>query len=359
MDRFGVLRYGPTSEWDFLCLTPGARLVVPDGPRWEKPSLSLPFLSDQPISWRCPHDMTQAAREFEVLNTTEVYSRMTARAAHACARTGARLVVTVWETLVDHFTRWTPPYPYWAKTAIREAAAFVACTQRAAHWLTRAHGVAADRIQVVYPGVDLSRFRPQREDPRRETVRVLFAGRLEPQKGVLDLLRCWKSSLAPHPEAELWFCGDGSLRGLLNHVASAEPRIKVLGQLGRAQLPAIYAQCDILCAPSRKKAVWGLPTWEEQFCYAAVEAMASGLPVVAYASGALPEVVGHGNATVPEGDGAGLAKALLRLASDQEARRRQGRWNRKRAEERFDAAGTARHYARVFHRAAAGPEVTS
>jgi glycosyltransferase involved in cell wall biosynthesis len=70
-------------------------------------------------------------------------------------------------------------------------------------------------------------------------------------------------------------------------------------------MPALYARSSALVLAS-------LPTkaWEEQFGMVLVEAMATGTPVVACASGAIPEVLGGAGTLVEPGDWAGLARAL-------------------------------------------------
>ena len=77
-------------------------------------------------------------------------------------------------------------------------------------------------------------------------------------------------------------------------------------------------------------------TWREQFGFAVVEAMASGLPVVAGHSGSLAEVVVEPGSLVTPHDPQVLADHLEALAADPDERRRQGVRNRAIAEERYD-----------------------
>lgn len=84
-----------------------------------------------------------------------------------------------------------------------------------------------------------------------------------------------------------------------------------LGHLPEEELPAFYRSVDVLAVPSLPT-----PTWLEQFGRVAVEAMASGVPVVASDSGALPDVVGGAGVLVPPGDAAALRSALLGFDDD-------------------------------------------
>ncbi len=92
------------------------------------------------------------------------------------------------------------------------------------------------------------------------------------------------------------------------------------------QLPELYRSFDVVIVPSLST-----PGWTEQFCRVAVEAMASGVPVIASDSGALPEVVGDAGLLVPPGDPAALRGALNVLASDPDRRIELGRRGRTRS----------------------------
>jgi GT2 family glycosyltransferase len=101
---------------------------------------------------------------------------------------------------------------------------------------------------------------------------------------------------------------------------------------------------DVLAVPSLTT-----PGWVEQFGRVVVEAMAAGVPVVASASGALPDVVGDGGVLVPEGEPAALGKALLRVG------REPGLWERLRRAGLEQARAcswqqVAQRYDEVYHR---------
>src|SRR5207245_2798836 len=107
----------------------------------------------------------------------------------------------------------------------------------------------------------------------------------------------------------------------------ARDRIRVVGYVHQRDLPSLYREFDVLAVPSLTT-----PTWIEQFGRVAVEAMATGIPVVASDSGSLPEVIGDGGLLVPPGDPRALAAALDRLAGDPAERARLGKAARSRAE---------------------------
>lgn len=159
--------------------------------------------------------------------------------------------------------------------------------------------------RVIPLGVDLDRFRPVEPGVGdlppacREVPRIGFFGKLQPEKGILDLVDALGRMRTP---AHLVCVGSGPLETRLRVAGS---RVHLLGPVPQARLPALYAAMDIVAVPSRTT-----PWWMEQFGRVAVEAMACGRPVAVSDSGSLPGVVGDGARVVPEGDPGAWAAAL-------------------------------------------------
>jgi glycosyltransferase involved in cell wall biosynthesis len=108
--------------------------------------------------------------------------------------------------------------------------------------------------------------------------------------------------------------------------------------------------CDVLVQPSRLQERGG---WKEGFGLAVVEAMHVGTPVVAYANGALPEVVGDCGLVVPEGDHVALGQAVSRILEDDALRERCIAGGRARSRERFQLRRVVREMAACYREAAA------
>jgi len=207
--------------------------------------------------------------------------------------------------------------------------AFVAPSHHAAGQLARL-GVPARRLHVVphYLPEEAIAARSRAGDGRF----VLYAGRLSEEKGVAVAVEA-----AVHAGVPLVVAGEGPLEGeLRERAAGARPEaVTLLGRVDRPRLGGLLAEAAAVVVPS---------LWDETFGYAALEAMAAGVPVVASRTGALPEVVGEANC-VPRGDARALASALRDLWEDPARREAEGDALIARARERF---GRERHTERLL-----------
>ena len=148
---------------------------------------------------------------------------------------------------------------------------------------------------------------PDQVGPPERPPHVLYAGRLSPEKGVLELVEAARG-------LPLVVVGDGLLRDRVPHAIGAVPH---------AELGAYYERAAVVAIPSRR----------EGYGVVAREAMAYGRPVVASAVGGLLEAVEDGvtGLLVPPGDVAALEAALRRVLADEELGAHLGAAARKRA----------------------------
>ena len=202
---------------------------------------------------------------------------------------------------------------------------------------------ARRRVRVVYDGVadtgfDRRACRALVEELVGGGEIVTLTGRLCPGKGQRELIEVARTVLTRRPSVRFLLIGDED-PAYPGHRAKLEGRVREL-ELGgavtfaghRADAVALVAGSDLLVAPSRCDPVYG---WSEGFGLAPVEAMVVGTPVVAYANGSLPEVLGDAGRVVLEGDRAALAAAITDLLGDPLARAELARRGRRRAQTRF------------------------
>jgi glycosyltransferase involved in cell wall biosynthesis len=180
-------------------------------------------------------------------------------------------------------------------------------------------------VEAVSCGIDLDRFQPRPWDRIRAQERfglpdlptVLFVGRLDEEKRLDDLILALPQVLN-HVGAQVVLAGTGGRRAALERLASrigARERVRFLGFVPDADLPLVYAAAD----------VFAMPGIAELQSIATLEAMASGLPVVAADAMALPHLVdGNGHLYAP-GDVRAMARLLTAVLTDSGLRAAMGR----------------------------------
>jgi len=204
--------------------------------------------------------------------------------------------------------RYPPPFRWFEQWALRHMAGAYTCNAEAGAILRR-KGLRGEHL-VLPLGVDVDRFTSVNHPPPAGTLRVGFVGRLIPHKGVDFLLH----AVAPDPRLHLDVFGAGPEEDRLRALAATlriEGRVAFHGYVDEADVPGVYRRLDVLAVPSVP-----MPGWIEQFGRVVVEAQASGVPVVASDSGALPDVVGSSGLLVPPRDPDSLRSALVRFLEE-------------------------------------------
>ncbi len=214
--------------------------------------------------------------------------------------TGKPFVVQLWGTDVELARRARPL----ALRVLRRARLAICASNALAE---AARELGAREVRVIPSGVDV----PERVGEEAEPPEVLFAGRLSPEKGILELVEAADGM-------KLTVAGDGPLRA---RVPGA------LGFVPHHALGPLYEQAAVVAVPSHR----------EGFGVVCAEAMAHGRPVVAGAVGGLLDLVVDGvtGLLVPPRDVPALRAALERLLGDRELRRRMGAAARERARAHF------------------------
>lgn len=198
---------------------------------------------------------------------------------------------------------------------------FVTAPTATAAKLSQRPGLGKEVIPISC-GIDLRRFRPGNDDsklrqkyglPARLT--LLYAGRLDREKRIDVILRAMPA-IVESVDAQLVVAGPGKLRRDLEVLADhlrIKYRVIFLGYLPDEDLPRIYGLADVFVTASVA----------ELQSIVTMEAMASGLPIIAANAVALPELVHHGENgfLFPEGDAQALAAATVKILSDEPLRK--------------------------------------
>jgi glycosyltransferase involved in cell wall biosynthesis len=261
----------------------------------------------------------------DVVHAAELSYWFAADSARRKAGNGYKLALTVWET-IPFLGVYRNRYPRsYREETLAATDLFLPATERAREALVL-EGVSHERIEVVYPGVDVERFAsaPAPDPPPTEHV-IVSPGRLVWEKGHQDVMRAFAAlerGLVPgRPSAgiRLLIVGAGPEEARLRRYAD-ELGISDLVDFRSVpyeEMPAVFASSSCMVLASLATASGGyvvgdIPRlfWEEQFGMVLAEAMAAGLPIVAASSGAIPEVCGDAAAYFVPGDWMGLAVRL-------------------------------------------------
>ncbi|MSR46921.1 MAG: glycosyltransferase [Planctomycetes bacterium] len=196
--------------------------------------------------------------------------------------------------------------------------AFVAVAHGAADYLVEHEGVPRAKVVVIHNGVDVERFDGSGRTAIRaelqladDQVALMHVAVFRPEKGHAVVLRALRQVVDVEPRVRLFLIGDGPERPAIERTIaelSLGGHVTLLGQ--RDDVERLLAAGDIALLASFDRV--------ETFPVALLEAMASGLPIVATRVGSVHEMVteGENGTLVAPGEDVGLAGALLRLIGD-------------------------------------------
>lgn len=201
----------------------------------------------------------------------------------------------------------------------------------------------ATKVSVITNGIDLAAF-PQWSGPVDEPPRAISVARLSAVKDPLTLLRATRRVVDREPGFRLDLVGDGPLR---SEVEAAIVRLR-LGAAVR-----VRGQIDDVASVLSGASFFVLASMSEGISLTLLEAMATGLPVIATRVGGTPEVVSHGKTglLVSPRSPEELADAMLWMLGQPHARQRMGYESRRRVEERFNLRHTVDAYEQMYLRA--------
>lgn len=207
-------------------------------------------------------------------------------------------------------------------------------------------GFPPEKVHLVYTGIDTGKFRP---DSTEDRPIILVVGRCTEQKGQEFAIRAASEVQRQLPEVELVLIGDGPLRGYLERLAKQLlRRYQFLGARTLEEVREWMNRASLVCMSSVSTPSGAA----EGFGMVCAEAQAMGKPVVAFRSGAIPEIISHGTTgfLAEERDSKALAEYLVILLQDAKLRKRFGRAGREAMLRQFDLEECTRHLEKVYWR---------
>jgi glycosyltransferase involved in cell wall biosynthesis len=195
---------------------------------------------------------------------------------------------------------------------------------------TLPYAPATKSVTVIPYGVDTDTFRPAHEREPGADVVIGSVGRLSIEKGLDDLLRAAATLIHRGTRLRVLLAGDGGERRKLEKLArelEIASLVEFRGEIAHAQVPQVLNELDVFVMPSRA----------EGFGVAALEAAATGLPVVATRVHGIPDVVldGKTGVLVAPGSVSELAEAIRTLVNDSAVRGEMGHAGRMFVQDRY------------------------
>lgn len=228
-----------------------------------------------------------------------------------------------------------------SRVATAWTARFVAVSEAAARMSREREGVPASKLMVIRNGIDLERFPAPERWPSLPRGRAVTVGRLDPIKDHATMLRAVRLAADRIPGLRLDIVGDGPSRQDLEALRAAfglDDRVSFHGY--HADVMPFLSGADVFV----------LSSLSEGISIALLEAMASGLPVIATDAGGNREVIldGRTGHLTPVGSAEALADAIVRLESDPGAIERMGRASRLRIEKEFSLQHVVARYEEIY-----------
>ncbi len=309
------------------------RIVRPPYKRMDFYYFSLQqYLGEMDIIYSC--DMTRSA--YTLASLKEKYNY--------------KLILSWWEN-IPYRSAFDNKMDFYKQFVMDKVDLFLPFTNKAKMAL-QIEGVAEEMIKVIYPGVDLERFKPGKKPfelmtkfniPESSFV-ILYIGKLVSWKGVHNLIYMAKILQRKGiKDFTIAVAGKGSQKETMKKImkdSGTKEHFRFLDFVSYDEIPDIHRMADVMVLPS-----YPVMYWQEQFGMVLAEAMASGTPVISTLSGSIPEVVGDAAVLIPPGDYESLADNVMTLIKDRILRDDYSGKGRQRAENLFDSKKAAGEFA--------------
>jgi glycosyltransferase involved in cell wall biosynthesis len=281
----------------------------------------------------------------DIVHVAETYYHYTQQAIRAKKKDLIKKIIsTVWET-IPHNNEGIWGRKIFKNEAKKHVDLFICHTNRAKTALEK-EGFDPSKITVIPLGVDNKRFCPKK-GKKRKTKNILSICRLEPEKGVLELLVAFKDLNMLLPKTKLILIGQGSLKKKILEFIEKNNLIEQvkLKTVPYSKIHLEYQQADIFVLNSQTTL-----HWEEQYGMSLVEAMSCGLPVISTKTGAIPEVLSKSNILISPKQPPALTKALFHLCQNANLTQKIGQENRKLAQKSYNHLKSAQKINQLYEK---------
>lgn len=216
----------------------------------------------------------------------------------------------------------------------------VALSERIKDSIIKEYGIDKERIPVIYNGIDLTKCQPKTDYSVDGNFKILHIGRFSEQKNHIGLLQAFKLFHENHSDSELWLIGDGEKKAEIEKYVAENNLTSSVKFLGlQSNVYGYLHDADMFTLPSNYE---GIPM-------TLIEAMGTGLPIVATAVGGIPDMLSNNkNALLVDISFEEIANAFEQYYLDENSRKNHGQHVKERSY-MFSSVTMAKEYLKIYN----------
>lgn len=204
--------------------------------------------------------------------------------------------------------------------------------------VVKEYGLSAEEVPIVFNGVDFSNCIPKSEYNLKDKFVITHIGSFQKSKNHVGLINAFKLFHEKYPNTELNLIGYGELQKDIENYVKGQGLSSSVNFLGKqSNVYKFLGESDVFC----------LPSFYEGIPMSIIEAMGTGLPIVATAVGGIPDMLDENSALLVEVDSAKIAEAFEKYYSDVELREKHGKAALQRSNI-FSATKMATEYLKIY-----------
>lgn len=194
-------------------------------------------------------------------------------------------------------------------------------------------GIKSERISIIYDGVYPEKYTISTIE-NKNVFNLVFIGNLENNKGIVTIISAF--NLLKNNNIRLHIAGTGSLKNYVMQNAEKNKNIIYHGYISEEEKKSLLSKADIFLYTSEDILLpFKIKRWEEQGAVSAIEAMASGIPIIGSSSGNMPEILGE-NLIIKQKDYIDLSGKIEFLLNNYDLRKKLHDYNIKRVNQLFN-----------------------
>lgn len=271
--------------------------------------------------------------DVDVVIVLEVFSSLSKQFTKYCKKNNKKIVTLVYELIPNHPIYYLPTH-YFNRIYNSKNSDLFICVSNLAKDHLIALNVPQQKIEVVYPGINIDLFKPAYT--QRDETGIIFVGGLNIHKGINQVITIYQELLSNYPNQKLHIAGSGPYADYIYAFCQAHLNTFYYGRVSNSELPKLLNRNGIYFLPAKDTYKFGFRIGSEQFGFSLVEAMACGLAVISTDCGAIPEIITSNNIICKQGYTDDILVEMEKLLRDPSETYQIGQRNVEIVKEKYD-----------------------